>query len=429
MVNIGYTIKLERKKQNMKQISLAKGICSNSYLSKIENGTAIASKEVINLLLERLNIDYVQETTSPITNNGNSLQEELNKIYKEVTLFRNREFAKEKLEHLNQIKISSDKSTFIFLQLVIFRISLFFNKKAESKVYIDFLETYLENFTNYHKYLFKKNLGIYYQQNQDIKQSIQFFTEAFELTHEILLEDWEKADLYYMLGVVSVSNEKIVETIEYSYIALRYFKDSLYLQRALECYLLLGIAYKKANRSDKSLEMYQLALKISKEHNLEKYNGIIYQNIGSLYSYYQSDKAIYYYKNSFLYKKRTNEQLITIFSLVIEYYKYENWKEMNHWIDRGFQLINNNMDAKKDYIHHFLIYQELSLYKSLSEKVVVPSINFFNSIQDYRHCYKYNYMLGQSMFKQSKYKSASIYFQEAHSYLLKLKKLKRLEDL
>ena len=37
MNSIGRLIKLERIKQNMSQAALSEGICSNTYLSKIEN--------------------------------------------------------------------------------------------------------------------------------------------------------------------------------------------------------------------------------------------------------------------------------------------------------------------------------------------------------------------------------------------------------
>lgn len=50
----GYIIYHERLRKNWSQAGLCKGICTVSYLSKIETGKAEASEEVLRLLRERL---------------------------------------------------------------------------------------------------------------------------------------------------------------------------------------------------------------------------------------------------------------------------------------------------------------------------------------------------------------------------------------
>ncbi|MFJ6211040.1 helix-turn-helix domain-containing protein [Lysinibacillus sp. NPDC092081] len=42
--NIGQLIKYQRKKQKIKQDDLAIGVCTSSYLSRIENGLVIADE-------------------------------------------------------------------------------------------------------------------------------------------------------------------------------------------------------------------------------------------------------------------------------------------------------------------------------------------------------------------------------------------------
>lgn len=59
MKNIeGMLIKKNREKLALKQEYLCKGICSVSYLSKIEKGDINASDEIIKLLFKKLNIEY-----------------------------------------------------------------------------------------------------------------------------------------------------------------------------------------------------------------------------------------------------------------------------------------------------------------------------------------------------------------------------------
>lgn len=56
-----YLILRERLKKNWSQEGLCKGICTVSYLSKIEGGKAEPSEQIMNLLLERLQLEYEPE--------------------------------------------------------------------------------------------------------------------------------------------------------------------------------------------------------------------------------------------------------------------------------------------------------------------------------------------------------------------------------
>ena len=57
----GFLIERERLLKNWSQEGLCKGICAVSYLSKIEQGKAEASEEIISALFERLGIDWVTD--------------------------------------------------------------------------------------------------------------------------------------------------------------------------------------------------------------------------------------------------------------------------------------------------------------------------------------------------------------------------------
>lgn len=60
-VMIGAKIRRERLKRNYSQEGLCKGICTVSYLSKIEQGQAEPGKELIQLLFQKLEIEYHME--------------------------------------------------------------------------------------------------------------------------------------------------------------------------------------------------------------------------------------------------------------------------------------------------------------------------------------------------------------------------------
>ncbi|GEM_PF-851816 len=53
---IGISIKKKRLELNLTQESLAKGICSNTYISKIENNAIVVNKENLYLIMERMKL-------------------------------------------------------------------------------------------------------------------------------------------------------------------------------------------------------------------------------------------------------------------------------------------------------------------------------------------------------------------------------------
>lgn len=57
----GKLIKYHRQMQGLKQDDLAIGICTASYLSRIENEVVIADENVYTMLFERLGIDFITE--------------------------------------------------------------------------------------------------------------------------------------------------------------------------------------------------------------------------------------------------------------------------------------------------------------------------------------------------------------------------------
>lgn len=58
---LGFLIKNERIQQNISQATLCDGICTVSYLSKIENENVVCNDEIYQLLFSALNITYIDE--------------------------------------------------------------------------------------------------------------------------------------------------------------------------------------------------------------------------------------------------------------------------------------------------------------------------------------------------------------------------------
>lgn len=71
----GITIYRERKRRNWSQEGLCKGICTVSYLSKIENGKAEPSEDIVRMLLERLGLHTDPELEAEAARSAENLYE------------------------------------------------------------------------------------------------------------------------------------------------------------------------------------------------------------------------------------------------------------------------------------------------------------------------------------------------------------------
>ncbi len=94
MKNItGLLIKENRERLGLKQEYLCKGICSVSYLSKIEKGNVIASNEIVKMLFNKLGIDF---------NNDEEFVKRGKKLFEEISrsLYFSIPMDKDKLEEI-----------------------------------------------------------------------------------------------------------------------------------------------------------------------------------------------------------------------------------------------------------------------------------------------------------------------------------------
>lgn len=81
MNQLGIIINLERKIQNMSQAALCEGICSVSYLSKIENLEVIPPRDILKMLVEALGYSYEPIENLPLYHFETAYQEILDDYY------------------------------------------------------------------------------------------------------------------------------------------------------------------------------------------------------------------------------------------------------------------------------------------------------------------------------------------------------------
>lgn len=428
MNNIGLLIKMSRIQQNMKQVTLAKGICSTSYLSKIENNQTVPSEDVLQLLLERLHLDYEDLSTEQET----EFLSELYLLYKDAIINRNKDDISLKLDSYKVRNfLFKDESNFYTCNLYLFRLYLITQVDVEIvKSLMNALEQMQEKFDERQSFIFNKNCGFYYYLVKDFKVALEHFETALDILTNFHLEEWELADFYHAISMSYLSNNHLLNTIEYSTKSLNYYKDNLIFARAIDCYIVTGVAQMMTAKFKSAEECFLLTQKLAKDVRLTQYDGIITQNLGALYSLKGNrDKAISYFIESLEYWDDTEGHLITIFSIVKEYSKTENIDKVIEWCEKGLSLIEkDSMEKYMSFFYHFNIYKVKHEMDLASDQIILSAIQHFETVKDYRYANKYSILLGKIYSENRKYKNSALTYQQAVLYQFKLKSINLLEE-
>ncbi|MFC4409113.1 helix-turn-helix domain-containing protein [Chungangia koreensis] len=434
MSRIGHLIRQERIKQNMKQSTLAAGICSASHLSKIENNSAIPSEEIANLLLEKLNVQMSEYSVEE----EEQIIDRLETMYKDAVLNRDHEQIRDFLLQFAGQKIQfKSMDNFYTYNLLMCRLFLVLREQDVSP-FIETLELVASQFNERQKFIFHLNMGIYYYSQFEFQKSIEILERSFELIKMVQIEAWELADFYNFIGTTYMKIDEYFRAIQYISKAMRFFRDNLYLIRAIDCYIILGISFKNTNQLEKAKESYLLGQKLANELGLNSYQSMFHHNLGRLHAMAGNpEKSIEYYHLSLESKyhmKIKEGRIATILALINEYSKLNNSIQVIRWCKKGLNILDKEYDDNhsalaESYRYHYLIYGALHSNALDKEEILKEAIAHFEKIDDYRYIHKYSVLLIDHYAQNEDYKKAMDYFQKAERAIFKQKRVRFWEDL
>ena len=294
-----------------------------------------------------------------------------------------------------------------------------------------------ENFDEKQRFLSNLNIGIYFYLNGDYYKALSRLESSLKFVNNVSNEEWQVADFHNVLSLVYYKCNEFFNTINHASKSLKYYKDNLLFERAIDSYIVMGVAHKKMRRYEEAEKNYNLAKKLVIDYKVVNYEGMIYQNIGSLHAIQEShDKAIDYYKLSLKSKEENfnaEGHLITILSIIKEYSKQTNHVEVLRWCEKGFEAMedikNKYHTENHSYYCHLEIYRALHSSTDELDVVLKKGINHFEMVQDDRHVQKYSILLANYYFKQSKFKAADLYYQKSIQVLFKQNFITKWEDL
>lgn len=429
-LQVGHIIKSERIRQGMKQIVLARGICTPSYLSRIEQNQITASEEIITLLLEKLGIN-INEIIEEKDDENEPLLLELQGLYKEVIQKRDSDFAKEQLAnpYLNS-KLLEDSELYYTYNLIMIRFKLIAGEDLSViKRDIELIREQEGILNERQKFLLEVNEAILLYEVNNSKKAISHLEKVVNMG--LKLDDWEQADVNYMLGLAYISDNRMAISLEYIELAQEYFKNKLLVKRVLDCLTLKGIYYKRIKNFIEAEKCYFEAIELCKEFSIREHLGRLYHNLGSFYLSNSREKdGISYMLDSLKYKSEPKSKLITIHSLVITYSKMNNTDKVIHWCEEGLSLCENIFcKSIKPYFYHFNFYKSLHSKDGLTSDVVKNTLTYFVSLEDYRNARKYAIAFAVELYNEGKYKLASTFFMKANNYKYVNKEIETWEDI
>ncbi|WP_406866991.1 helix-turn-helix domain-containing protein (plasmid) [Priestia megaterium] len=408
----GEKIKYFRQKSNISQKKLAHGICSISYLSKIENNFSLPSEEILLLLCERLGI------TPKDLDNQKELQQQfyndIEKINKEIHLKENTNILKNFEKVLYKYKknlegVEIDLLTYLFY----LRIYLKLNDKRKASIYYNKVEIIKHSVNDFSSKYYYSFLGLYHYLYGNLKSSLAFYQKAETYQTQ------NKEDIFYQLALVNSLLGKVTSSTHYAYKALKAYTEKMDFKMCINCNLLLGVNYRKIGEWRKAKDIFLKILDRLDQAENRKITSKIYHNLGlTLMNLKENKEALHNLRKSLDYKS-DDEKIKTINLIVKLLLKEKQLDTSLIWLNKGIYLShkfhNCEYSIKFEVLKHFALKEEYTdkFIEFLSQK----AIPFFEKKADINTVVEYTLYLSEAYEKKAKYKQAYLTIKKISSEL------------
>jgi HTH-type transcriptional regulator, quorum sensing regulator NprR len=322
-----------RMKKSITQSELCKGICSVSYLSKIENNKIEANPEVIELLFTRLGIKYDARQPS-----RTELKKMLTTWYLKI-----KERKYEEAEHLKEeityeITKTEDPTILCLFNLFSARFYLLnkdLQKGEEFLLRVEKMDKLLSDESNYYQNSF---WGLLEYLKGNLEDALKYYQKAEKYSSPANIIEPE---FVYQLSIIYSRLGKNLKSILSAYRALTEFDKNTNYERSVDCHILIGINYCRIGDYNIAKDHLSKALNATSYlSNSDSIKSIIYHNMALIYSKKKDPaKALEILFKSMDYDGKVNLQ--GIYLIAKQFYELENLKESQIWITKGLIDANN----------------------------------------------------------------------------------------
>ncbi|MBN3554018.1 helix-turn-helix transcriptional regulator [Fictibacillus nanhaiensis] len=410
-MKLGEKVKYFRKMRKLSQKDLAEGICSISYLSKIENCTTEPSEEIGIFLGKRLDIDLYNTSYSKRKEEYKSLFYHLYNRDKFESEIAYRELLNARIDHTeDSILLNIFKSMYLLLM------SQNTNEATRLINEVSYLNDGAKSEKSFY-YFIVKGLRDYYL--NDFKEALNSFKKAEEVIEIFQYHSWEKGYLYYLISLTANRLWKNSMCLDYAKLALNIFEKRYDFKRCADSRILLGIVYQRFENWVESHKHFKMAESVANAFNDNFLKGAIYQNLG----YNESKKgnsegALSLYNISLELKKDqpVETKTSTLFTLIREYLKFGEFSKCRKRVLDGLSLVRENPNLY-EYQLHFNHYFNILEYGACSEVtttyLVENVIPYLEGKNESTYQVEYLQLVGEYFEHEKKYKLSSQYYLKA----------------
>lgn len=402
------------------QENLSQGICTPSYLSRIENNRLIADNQIYKLLFEKLGMDY-----EDIIGNNTKLNERLENWYKNMLLHKK---SNENIDELRELTSAANKELSIKFDIIYCYHLLLTDNINQAGRIITSLKMILKASCTRNYFLYTNVMILYYYKKKMFSYAVDIGLTLTKVTdYKTLGKDYELGVFFYNLAINYKSLYLYEKSAFLAEQALSIFKDHYYLKFSLDCHILLGVCYNNLLKYEKALKFLFTGIRILDYFPNEmhtKYLGVINNNIGYCYECQNKyNDAVHYYQQS-LYHKKDSEKMITLINIIRSLYIQGKIDAAKYWLSIAQDLKSEN--TSNIYIIQIEIFSLVLLNENPSIEDIIrlqkSSINFFKSNKLWVLTKFYSISFAKLYKKNNHYKKASNMYElalEANEKLLK----------
>ncbi len=360
-LEIGERIRQIRIHQGLTQTELIKGICSNTYISKIESGKTKPSYSFILKVAKVLNV----EPEFLINMDRTNIEPEINRIYNDY-------FEKENInpQDLSFLKLHTKETHSNSSLIKIFYVLISYHINSDIIEAKPFVEQ-AKNIISHNLTGSDSELSNYFNSLSKYFHFTKNYTEALlyaDLHLRSLPTDDDQlreAKAYFNLASIRTKMDEDLELARiYSKKALHIFKRENFKLGIGFTLTELAIQYHRNGLYTEALEVLDELKLFSLDYREEFYKPILEYNYGRVYHKLEKyDQAIKHYFNSIRIDELSGEEntIYAIKCLAEISIEQKKWEEANDYLENGFSL-TSKFHLPNMHIH--LLHLRSQIYKT-----------------------------------------------------------------
>ncbi|MFJ7941149.1 helix-turn-helix domain-containing protein [Peribacillus sp. NPDC096622] len=405
--------------KGMNQAELVEGICSITYLSRIENGKIKPSKSFLQKISQKLDVAIEYLTENDIKNFEITIQETTEK-YKETNSLSENELLFLEIQSLEMHPTPILSQVYGVLLHHYVRLHQIKNANRVYNQSIKFLPDKIQDFTEETLYYFI-SCGNYFYSKQNFIKANEYYLNADHLMGGE--ETIHRANLYYNMGLVKQRlNKRQNISRFYSLKAYEIYKKLNRINNIISVLITLGVQYHLDKKYEEAKECLEKAEELVSLKESPTLLGMIKYNYGRIHQGMKDyDQAILHFQKSLdIHYEEGNEKerIYSLRGLIEIYSELREWSRVNHYINEAIHIVKE-YDLSYLYVEiHVLL---ADFYKIRGddyqyEKEMQQIIEFAINHNQFLLIKKQAVKLGEHYYSINAYKMSAKYYQIALKY-------------